>query len=81
MVVSDVLNILGKALNINKKIIYHKKIIDQSGYAPITRKYINTGMTIKELCKAAISYSDNGAMNILMKKMVVPLRLQNLLDL
>ena len=37
-----------------------------SGYAPITAKHTHDGMTIAELCAAALSYSDNAAMNVLL---------------
>ncbi|MFZ5518469.1 MAG: class A beta-lactamase [Candidatus Zhuqueibacterota bacterium] len=36
-------------------------------YSPITEKHIGDGMTISELCAAAIQYSDNTAANLLMK--------------
>lgn len=36
-------------------------------YSPITEKHIATGMTVAELCAAAIQYSDNTAGNLLIK--------------
>lgn len=36
-------------------------------YSPITEKQIDTGMTVSQLCAAAIQYSDNTAANQLMK--------------
>ncbi|MCR6475310.1 class A beta-lactamase [Variovorax sp. ZS18.2.2] len=36
-------------------------------YSPITEKNIATGMTVAELCAAAVQYSDNTAANLLMK--------------
>jgi beta-lactamase class A len=36
-------------------------------WAPITKKQIATGMTVPELCAAALQYSDNTAANLLMK--------------
>ncbi len=48
---------------LNKKIRYTKN--DLTNWAPITAKHVTDGMTIKELCAAAISYSDNTAMNLL----------------
>jgi beta-lactamase class A len=36
-------------------------------YAPITEKHLQDGMTIAELCAAALQYSDNTAANLLMK--------------
>ncbi|MES2207811.1 MAG: class A beta-lactamase [Pseudomonadota bacterium] len=35
-------------------------------YAPITKQHIAEGMTVAELCAAAIQYSDNTAANLLM---------------
>ncbi|MES2685869.1 MAG: serine hydrolase, partial [Pseudomonadota bacterium] len=34
-------------------------------YSPITEKHLETGMTVAELCAAAIQYSDNTAGNML----------------
>lgn len=36
-------------------------------YSPITEKYLGGGMTVAELCAAAIQYSDNTAGNMLIK--------------
>jgi beta-lactamase class A len=36
-------------------------------WCPVTRTYVTTGMTIQELCAASISFSDNTAMNLLLK--------------
>lgn len=38
---------------------------DLTNWTPITEKHLAEGMTIAELCAAAISYSDNTAMNLL----------------
>ncbi|MNO87613.1 Beta-lactamase [compost metagenome] len=40
---------------------------DMVTYSPITAKHLATGMTVAELCAAAIQYSDNTAANLLMK--------------
>ena len=52
---------------LQKRIKYSKEYVDKSGYAPITKQHISNGMTIAELCAAAIDYSDNVAMNLLIK--------------
>ena len=36
------------------------------GVSPVTRKNLSHGMTIMELCEAAVVYSDNGAANLLL---------------
>jgi beta-lactamase class A len=36
-------------------------------WAPITTQHVATGMTVAELCAAALQYSDNTATNLLMK--------------
>jgi beta-lactamase class A len=41
-------------------------------YSPITEKHLATGMTIEELCAAAIQYSDNTASNVLIKRLGGP---------
>lgn len=52
---------------LQEKVIYQKR--DLLSWAPITRKHLADGMTISELCAAAISFSDNTAMNLLTKKL------------
>ena len=51
-------NLLAKKITINKS--------DIANYNPITSKYIDSSMTITELSKAALQYSDNAAMNKLL---------------
>lgn len=60
------LSIQDKTL-LKQKISYSQK--DLTDWSPITEKHLDSGMNIKELCAAAISYSDNTAMNLLVKKM------------
>ncbi|MDX2165121.1 MAG: class A beta-lactamase [Gammaproteobacteria bacterium] len=50
---------------LDKKVFYQKS--DLVSWSPITEKHINTGMTIKQLCKAAMIISDNTAINLLIK--------------
>lgn len=50
---------------LTKTIKYTKTDTDKSAYAPITSKYLDKGMTISELSQAALDYSDNTAMNLL----------------
>ncbi len=74
--VMDVAAILKQSMTDNnllqQKIIYTEKEVEASGYAPITKNYLSTGMTINDLCVAAIAYSDNNAANLLMKKLGGP---------
>ncbi|MCC2667202.1 MAG: bla [Gammaproteobacteria bacterium] len=71
MVVGDVLH---KSANDSKllqqKIAYKKE--DLVFWSPITEKNINSGMTIDGLCAAAMTYSDNTAVNLVMKKLGGP---------
>lgn len=46
--------------------------IKQAGYTPITGKHLHQALTLKALAHAAISYSDNLAANLLMKKLGGP---------
>lgn len=41
---------------------------DIQSWHPISGKYIKTGMTLGEMAEAAITYSDNPSMNLIMKK-------------
>ncbi len=45
---------------------------DLVNWNPITEKHLKDGMTVESLCAAAISYSDNTAMNLLTKKLGGP---------
>ncbi|MGV3278127.1 class A beta-lactamase [Rickettsiales bacterium LUAb2] len=54
---------------LNERLYYTEKDVKDSGYAPVTKKHIKDGMTISELCAAAVSYSDNTASNLLVKKL------------
>ncbi len=40
--------------------------------SPITQQHLNTGMTVRELCDAAIRYSDNTAGNLLLREIGGP---------
>jgi beta-lactamase class A len=57
-----------------KRVQYTKKDVTDSGYAPITGKTENLadGMTVAELCAAAICYSDNAAANLLLRQLGGP---------
>jgi beta-lactamase class A len=55
---------------LNEKVTYSKE--DLLPWAPITKKHLADGMTVSQLCAAAISYSDNTAMNLLAKKLGGP---------
>lgn len=66
--------ILKKSMKENQilqEIIKYKKS-DLTNWSPITGKHLAKGMTIMALCAAAISYSDNTAMNLLAKKLGGP---------
>ncbi|MEU6328744.1 class A beta-lactamase [Streptomyces sp. NPDC047049] len=56
------------------RIRYTEKYVTDSGYAPVTGKPENlaNGMTVGELCAAAVSYSDNGAGNLLLGELGGP---------
>ncbi|MED0989505.1 class A beta-lactamase [Bacillus nitratireducens] len=45
---------------------------DLVNYNPITEKYVDTGMTLKELADASIRYSDNTAQNLILKQLGGP---------
>lgn len=55
---------------LQEKIYYsHQKLYY---WSPITEKHVAEGMTVEELCKAAIMYSDNTAANLLIAKLGGP---------
>jgi beta-lactamase class A len=45
---------------------------DLLAYAPITSQHVHSGMTLRELCDAAIRYSDNTAANLLLEHLGGP---------
>lgn len=51
--------------------LYYKKS-DLTNWTPITEKHLAEGMTIEKLAQAAISYSDNTAMNLLAQQIGGP---------
>lgn len=55
---------------LNEVITYTKN--DLVTYSPVTEKRVDTGMTLGEICEAAIRYSDNTAGNLLFKKLDGP---------
>ncbi|MEV6651638.1 serine hydrolase [Streptomyces sp. NPDC051219] len=48
-------------------------------YSPITEQHVDTGMTLLDLCDAAIRYSDNTAGNLLFNELGGPTGLQSAL--
>lgn len=50
-----------------------------AGYSPITEKHLDTGLTLRELCDAAVRYSDNGAANLLFHEIGGPKKLESAL--
>lgn len=50
---------------LDTKVNYAKK--DLAQWSPVTKQYLHEGMTIQALCAASISFSDNTAMNLLLK--------------
>ncbi|GAB1780321.1 class A beta-lactamase Bla1 [Priestia megaterium] len=56
--------------DLNQRITYTRD--DLVNYNPITEKHVDTGMTLKELCDAALRYSDNTAMNLILKQIGGP---------
>ncbi len=57
---------------LQERVLYKEADIKESGYAPITAKYLNSGMTIAELSAATLQYSDNAAANLLIRKLGGP---------
>lgn len=57
---------------LQQRITYSKEDVEKSGYGPITEKHLADGMTIAGLCAATIQYSDNAAVNLLMKELGGP---------
>jgi beta-lactamase class A len=61
---------------LNQTLTYTLSDIKKSGYAPITGHHLSHSMTIKDLCCAAMQYSDNAAANLIMKRLGGPHKIQ-----
>ncbi|MET9959897.1 class A beta-lactamase [Streptomyces sp. NPDC006326] len=57
-----------------RRIRYTEKDVTESGYAPVTGSPENLegGMTVADLCAAAIAHSDNAAANLLLRELGGP---------
>lgn len=67
-VVADILKMsISNHTLLSKNIYYTRRDLSKAEWAPITKNHLNAGMTIKSLCEAAIEYSDNAAINALLK--------------
>ncbi|MCA1028672.1 class A beta-lactamase [Cytobacillus kochii] len=62
---------------LDEKRMYTKE--DLVTYSPITEKYVDEGMTLREIAKAAMQYSDNTAGNLLFAELGGPTQLQEAL--
>ncbi len=60
----------GQIALLDQRLHYRKS--DLAHYSPISEKHVADGMTVTELCAAAIQYSDNTAANLLMKTLGGP---------
>jgi beta-lactamase class A len=55
---------------LDQPVVYQKA--DLVTYSPVTEKHAGEGMTVAELCAAALQYSDNTAANLLIKMLGGP---------
>ncbi|MFF8609574.1 class A beta-lactamase [Streptomyces sp. NPDC015346] len=55
-----------------KRVRYTQKDVEEADWAPETSKHIADGMTVAELCDAAITQSDNAAANLLLRELGGP---------
>jgi beta-lactamase class A len=62
----------------DRKITYSRT--DLLPNSPITEKHVDTGMTLGELCDAAVRYSDNAAANLILKELGGPKALDAALE-
>ncbi|KND23335.1 class A beta-lactamase [Streptomyces acidiscabies] len=64
--------VLREGVDLTRRIHYTQQELTDSGYAPVTEKHLDTGMTVEELCAAAVSHSDNAAANFLLRELGGP---------
>ncbi|MFJ3792728.1 class A beta-lactamase [Kitasatospora sp. NPDC090091] len=55
-----------------RRIHYTEQDVTDADYAPVTRDHLATGMTVEELCAAAVGQSDNAAANLLLRELGGP---------
>lgn len=63
---------------LDRKITYSKE--DLVANSPVSEKHVDTGMTLGELCDAAVRYSDNTAANLLFEQLGGPKGLDAVLE-
>ncbi|MFF0723838.1 class A beta-lactamase [Streptomyces sp. NPDC004134] len=66
-----------KLAGLEKEITYDRS--DLVANSPITEKHVDDGMTLGELCDAAVRYSDNAAANLLFEELGGPKALESFL--
>jgi len=59
-----------RPLFMQQQVTYHQA--DLVSYSPVTERHVGTGMSVAELCRATLQYSDNTAANLLMKSIGGP---------
>ncbi|MFC7309361.1 class A beta-lactamase [Streptomyces monticola] len=57
---------------LDRLVRYTAADVEQAGGGAVTSKHVETGLTVRELCDAAITYSDNCAANLLMRRIGGP---------
>ncbi len=62
---------------LDRRVLYRPD--DLVGHSPVTRQHVSTGLTLRELCDAAVRYSDNAAANLLFHELGGPRGLQTAL--
>lgn len=72
--VADILKQSQKQPSLLTEKVYFKKA-DLTTYSPATEGHVNKGMTYAQLCAAAITLSDNTALNLILKKLGGPANL------
>ncbi|MFI8893305.1 class A beta-lactamase [Streptomyces paradoxus] len=55
-----------------RRVHYTQEYVTKSGYSPVTKDHVATGMNVGELCDATIRFSDNTAGNLLLKELGGP---------
>ncbi|MEU2154689.1 class A beta-lactamase [Streptomyces sp. NPDC019396] len=78
LIAGAVLRAYGNGSRLDKLIRYGQD--DLVDHSPVTEKHTGTGMTLRELCDAALRYSDNTAANLLFDALGGPKQLDSILE-
>lgn len=71
LLVSEILHLSAQQAALMQQVLRYRQS-DLVDYSPLTEKHVDTGMSVADLCAAALQYSDNTAANLLLARLGGP---------